>query len=316
MAEVNAHIAKSVHENSAYSVAVIIPFRDAWKMTQNCIESLLKQNLSHLRLTVCLIDNGSQTQRTQKGLAELSANWDLMSNVPSSAPPSLHVLRDDRPFNFSELNNRAVDFLTHPEKGLKTDFLLFLNNDTLWEEPDALERLVFFAALSPRMGAVGCTLLYPDSSVQHLFLAPGVKLAGAHPCKGISFRKAQSWYVDPRPVSAVTGALLLVATEHFQNAKGFDSALATSCQDLDFCLKLQDMGLENWVLPDVFVRHFETSTRLKKNQATEITYVSTKWGSKLAMNSFFAREISRWSERPALSWGESAYPWSAVLELP
>lgn len=297
------------------SVAVIIPFRDAWEMTQNCIESLLKQNLESIQITICLIDNGSKQSETLSSLDKLRSNWQGRFSKESAPAPQLHILRDNRPFNFSELNNSAVEFLSDPVNGPAPEYLLFLNNDTLWEQPDSLEKLLFFAALSPRIGAVGCTLLYRNSNVQHFFLAPGVKLAGAHPGKGISLNTNHAWYADPRPVAAVTGALLLVSNSHFQNAKGFDSALATSCQDLDLCLKLQELGLENWVLPDVLVRHFETSTRLKKNQATEITYVSSKWGARLAMNRFYSRELTRWSERPALTWGESAYPWSAVLEL-
>jgi GT2 family glycosyltransferase len=296
-------------------VAVIIPFRDAWKMTLNCIESLLKQNLDYLELTVCLVDNGSQNKDTLKGLQSLEESWHSTAKQSGELKPVLQVIRDNRPFNFSELNNAAVECLCSPSQSSIPEFLLFLNNDTLWEDPQALEKLVHFAKLSPRIGAVGCTLLYRNSKVQHLFLAPGVKLAGAHPCKGISLNISHSWYADPRPVAAITGALLLVATRHFQAAKGFDSALATSCQDLDLCLKLQELGLENWVLPYVSARHFETSTRLKRNQSREITYVSSKWVSKLAMNAYFSREISRWSERPALSWGESAYPWSAVLKI-
>ena len=300
-------------QGQVISLAVIIPFRDSWKMTRECVESLLMQRLEHIHLTVCLVDNGSQKEETQRGIDSLNSSW-YQKNAINSAPRStLHILRDNRPFNFSELNNSAVEFLSKPENGAVPEYLLFLNNDTLFEAPDSLERLLFFASISPRMGAVGCTLLYRNSNVQHLFLSPGVKLAGAHPSKGIGLNRKHVWYADPRPVPAVTGALLVVSTKHFSAAKGFDSVLATSCQDLDLCLKLQELGLENWVLPDVFVSHFETSTRLKKNQATEITYVSSKWGARLAMNCFYSRELTRWSERPALSWGESAYPWSVVL---
>jgi len=297
------------------SLAVIIPFRDSWKMTRDCLESLLKQNLEHIALTICLVDNGSQKEETQLGIDSLKADWDYKFPHNSAQPPTLRILRDNRPFNFSELNNAAVEFLTQPENGSAPEYLLFLNNDTLFEDPDSLERLLFFSSLSPRMGAVGCTLLYRNSNVQHLFLAPGVKLAGAHPAKGIGLNANHAWYADPHPVPAITGALLLLSTKHFTAAKGFDTTLATSCQDLDLCLKLQNFGLENWVLPNVFVKHFETSTRLKQNQATEITYVCSKWGARLAMNAYYSRELTRWSERPALSWGESAYPWSAVLEL-
>lgn len=314
MNRVEEHRQQKKSVGQVISLAVIIPFRDSWKMTRECIESLLKQKLEHIALSICLLDNGSQREETKQGIEKLKAEWHEKIPRRNATPPTLHVLRDNRPFNFSELNNSAVEFLTQAENGSAPEYLLFLNNDTLFETSDSLERLLFFSCLFPKMGAVGCTLLYGTSKVQHLFLAPGVKLAGAHPAKGISLNPKHAWYSDPRPVPAITGALLLVSTEHFKAVRGFDSALATSCQDLDLCIKLQELGLENWVLPNVYVKHFETSTRLKRNQATEIAYVASKWGSRLAMNRYYSVELTRWSERPALSWGESAYPWSAVLE--
>lgn len=316
MKAVDDHRAAQKNSNTKISVAVIIPFRDAWNMTQNCIDSLLSQNLAHIELSLCLVDNGSVEEKTKLGLELLKSRFQTTTQPDfTDSQPRIHILREDRPFNFSELNNAAVEFLSGPQNITAPQYLLFLNNDTLWESPDSLERLLFFATSSSRIGAVGCTLLYRNSSVQHLFLAPGVKLAGAHPAKGSAVKPTHAWYADPRPVPAVTGALFLLATKHFKAAKGFDTALATSCQDLDLCLKLQNLGLENWVLPNVFVKHFETSTRLKRNQAREITYVSSKWGARLAMNKFYSPALTRWSERPALSWGESAYPWSAVLEI-
>ncbi|MEB3330784.1 MAG: glycosyltransferase, partial [Candidatus Sericytochromatia bacterium] len=297
------------------NLAVIIPFRDSWKMTRECVESILTQKLHHIQLSICLVNNNSQRPETQNGIEALTKEWQQFFPKNLTEPPTLHVLIDNRMFNFSELNNAAVQFLTKDENRLNPEYLLFLNNDTLFKSPDSLERLLFFASFSPLIGAVGCTLLYRNSNVQHLFLAPGVKLAGAHPCKGIRLNPKHSWYSDPRPVPAVTGALLLLATKHFKSAKGFDTALATSCQDLDLCLKLQELGLENWVLPNVFVRHFETSTRLKKNQAEEITYVTSKWGARIAMNRYYCHALSRWSERPVLSWGEGSYPWSSILDL-
>jgi len=313
MARVEEFCRSKKSKEPTIELAVIIPFRDSWEMTRDCVDSLLRQNREAIHLTLCLVDNGSQMQETQRGIDALRCIWEKNTNALEAQGSTLHILTDNRPFNFSELNNCAVEYLTRLNKNAEHEYLLFLNNDTLFEAPDSLERLLFFATLSPRIGAVGCTLLYRNSTVQHLFLAPGVKLAGAHPGKGIGMCSQNAWYADPRSVPAITGALLLVATKHFQKVNGFDTDLATSCQDLDFCLKLQERGLENWVLPNVFVRHFETSTRLKKNQATEITYVSSKWGSRLAMNQYYSHELTRWSERPALRWKEKEYPWSVLI---
>ena len=312
---VTQRAAELVREKEKMQVAVIIPFRDAWAMTQKCIESLFAQNREHLNLTLCLVDNNSREQATADGLSDFIEKWTSNSANSHKEIPKVHLIKDTRPFNFSQLNNSAAHFLSHSSDGPRPDFLLFLNNDTLWQDSNSLEKLVFFAASSDKIGAVGCTLIYENSKVQHLFLAPGVKLAGAHPCKGIPLKFENLWYTQPRPVPAVTGALLLISADHFERVQGFDEALATSCQDLDLCLKVQSLGCVNWVLPRVCVKHFETRTRLKRNQGEEIQYISMKWGIKLSMNPYLAHEISRWSERPAYSWKESVYPWQMVLNL-
>lgn len=314
MPAVKANMRERKHSGERIRLAIIIPFRDAWKMTKTCIDGILEQNLESIELTICLINNASSQNETIKGIEEMKAALQMAGLPQSRSSVVLHILNDNSAFNFSELNNNAVAFLNSLAPDLRPEYLLFLNNDTLFEAADALERLLFFTTLSSNIGAVSCTLLYGDSSVQHLFLAPGVKLAGAHPAKGIKVNLSHAWYAEPRPVAAVTGALLLISTRNFLSAKGFDNKLAMSCQDLDLCLKLQELSLTNWVVPNIFVKHFETKTRLKRNQPSEIAYLAGKWGSQLAMNKFYSTKLTRWSERPALSWWETSYPWSVILK--
>lgn len=278
---------------------VVIPFRDNWPLTHACLDALSAQRFDSQQLHILLVDNGSREESTLAGVQ----HWLARSRFQTSC------IRDDRPFNFSALNNQALPIA----KTLGVESLLFLNNDVVLEQPDSLLRLLAFAENTPQQGALGSTLVYPNRRVQHLFLAPGIKICGAHPGQGFKLDLSQAWYAAPRCVPAVTGALLWVRTEAFAAVGGFEEELATSAQDLDLCLKLQRHGLTNWVLPEVIAVHHENATRSRALNRREIEWMYAKWGNFLVQNPFCSEKLSRWSQSPALSLGEGPYPWRLAL---
>jgi GT2 family glycosyltransferase len=311
------------------SAVVVIPFRDKWFLTKACLESLeLQEAFRHLaavgKIRVMLVDNGSQEEATRLGLESYGAR----------AP--FQILRVDEPFNFSRLNNLAlkvacevgtdvgteVESPTAPTSSagkvasFAPEVVLFLNNDVAFKEHDALGKLLAAPSSAPSVGAVGCTLLYENGRVQHLFLAPGVKIVGAHPLRGQPWAPMVAWRERPWPVAAVTGAALAVRVRDFLAVGGFDEALATAYQDLDLCLKLQKRGLVNWALGDVVLTHFETATRKASHQTHEVALMYSRWGRFLVENPYYAKEFSRWSESPAYARGEGPYPWREYLLLP
>ena len=117
-------------------------------------------------------------------------------------------------------------------------------------------------------------------------------------------------------MAAVTGAALLVRADLFAQVGGFDEALATAYQDLDLCLKLQKSGLANWALGNVALVHHETATRKASHKASEVAFMYERWGAFLEENPFYSSRFSRWSESPAFTLGEGAYPWRKYLLLP
>ncbi len=285
-------------------ILIVIPFRDRSDLTGKCIDSLLLQNIQGLKIRIALIDNGSSEQNTQLWLASLEKKF-------ASTLFEYKIARSDVPFNFSYLNNLGVNL----NADWNPDFLYFLNNDVELLDSKSLQTLVHFAEDNPEAGAIGCTLLYQNRSIQHLFLAPGVKLAGAHLMRGQAFNPAHAWYQAPRPVAAVTGASLLVRTLDFLSVQKFDENLATSCQDLDLCLKLQKLGKTNWTLSSVTMIHYENATRTKAICIPEYLYLYQKWGNFLTRNPYFSSKISRWSEKPTLAFGEGDYPWRKMLKI-
>ena len=62
-------------------------------------------------------------------------------------------------------------------------------------------------------------------------------------------------------VSAVTGACLLVKKSLFDRVGGLSKEFAVSLNDVDFCLKLREIGLLNVFTPFAELYHFESISR-------------------------------------------------------
>ncbi len=268
----------------AERVLVVIPFRDKWEMTKTCLDGFLRQDLQGLPVLVALVDNGSVEEQTKEGLSSVSDQLKEL-NI------EVKHLRYDTPFNFSYLNNQAVKDCSN----FKHSIVALLNNDIEFIDNGSFLKLVNACRL-PRAGAVSCTLLYPNGIIQHLFVFLGSKIVGSHPYKGNRPDLLSRWYQHPRAVGAVTGAVMFIRSEVFHRAGGFDESLPTSYQDVDLCLKLQKMGLVNWVIPSVMLIHHETQTRPRAPSWAEAQYVEKKWGAFLLKNPFVSPHWSRKSE--------------------
>ncbi|RYZ91146.1 MAG: glycosyltransferase [Proteobacteria bacterium] len=265
-------------------VLIVIPFRDKWSMTELCFSGLLKQGKDQLELLVALVDNGSTEKETREGIERAISRG-------KEAGIKVRHLRYEVPFNFSFLNNQAV----RDCEDFNADIVGLINNDIEFLDTDSLQQLVR-GSLLPQAGAVGCTLLYPEGKVQHLFVFVGSKIVGSHPYKGFEPDLNAKWYEHPRAVGAVTGAVMFIQRERFESVGGFDELLPTSYQDVDLCLKFQKKQWINWVLPKVILIHHETQTRSLEPSWNEAQLVEKKWGEFLLRNPFVSLAWSRKSE--------------------
>jgi GT2 family glycosyltransferase len=278
---------------------IVIPFRDRWAMTERCLASVLAQRFS-FPLRVILADNKSVESATSSGVQSFLAQH----------PNIFQLITLNYEFNFSRINNDAV--ASAGEFG--ATHILFLNNDVILVDEYSLEQLVAMHRALPRVGALGCTLLYEDRTIQHLFVAPGVKLVAAHPLKRLVWDKKWEWFAKPRPVAAVTGALMLVSAKDFDGVSRFDVDLAHASQDVDLCLKFQKSGLINWTAAPLTALHLEGASRGHGHHSEEAALMYQRWGSELTDNSFYSGRLSRWSESPLLRPAiEPAYPWRLLL---
>lgn len=207
------------------------------------------------------------------------ATREVLAGLPLR--PGWRVRVDDRPFNWSALNNAAAGACATP-------WLLFLNDDVALPDPQSLRRMSRYLALDPAIGAVGARLCYPDAAgggIQH----DGVVTDPGWVAANVGDSGTDRGIAMPRNVSAVTGACLLTPRAAFERCGGFDERLAVSFNDVDYCLALRRNGYRIVQASDTVGEHDESRTRgpiddeAKRQQLNdEAALMRAKWGDFLA----------------------------------
>lgn len=224
-------------------VSVIIPTRDALALTRRCIGSL-RELTRYGNYEILLVDNQSRDAEAME--------W-MRAQASSGA---VRLLAYDRPFNYSAINNMAVQ-AAHGE------LVCLLNNDTEIVDAGWLDEMVS-QALQPRVDVVGAKLLYPDGMVQH-----GGDLVGV----GGVANHAHAWIGKDDPgyceraiatqeYSAVTAACLLTWRRRYLDLGGLDERnFPVSFNDVDYCLRVRAAGGHVVWTPHAVLVHHESATR-------------------------------------------------------
>jgi GT2 family glycosyltransferase len=182
------------------------------------------------------------------GLRDAAAQLFPLYRVP------FNVLTLRRNAGFSAVNNVGASLA-------RGRLLLLLNSDVLPEKPGWLGRMIEFYDSTPGIGALGPKLLFEDDSLQHAGvyfspLADSSLWENRHYFKG--FHRNLPVANVPRPVPAVTGACLMIASDLYKRFGGLRSIYVQGdYEDSDLCLRLIEAGYENWYLPDVELYHLE-----------------------------------------------------------
>lgn len=225
-------------------VSLIVPTRDQYKLLFTCIEGLLKDT-DYPNLEIIVVDNQSTDPQTLDYLTSLSER-------------GVTVLRHPYPFNYSTINNRAVELATGELIGL-------VNNDIEVIESGWLKEMVS-QILRQGVGAVGAKLLWPNRMVQHGGVVIGINSLAAH--SGNNSEENDAGYLGRNQISsrqsAVTAACVLIHSKIFKGIKGLDeNAFPVAFNDVDLCLKLISTG--HHIIWTAFAKlvHAESASRGK-----------------------------------------------------
>lgn len=250
-------------------ISLIIPTRNGLALLKQCIESITKKTL-YKNYEFIVVDNGSDDP-------EILAYFKLLAKRNDC-----RVIRDERPFNYSQLNNLAA-------REAKGDVIGLINNDIEVISPEWLDEMVSHAMRS-NVGAVGAKLLFPNNSLQHGGVILGVGGVANH--AHLNFPAQHPGYFGRMKLiqqfSAVTAACLLVRREVYEKAGGLDeSNLAVAFNDVDFCIRVKDLGYKNVWTPYALLYHHESATRGKDiapekraRFVREVNYMMNTWNSK------------------------------------
>jgi GT2 family glycosyltransferase len=206
-----------------------------------------------------LVDNGTTDPETRTLVERLSADADV------------RVLRDDRPFNWAELNNAGAQVAAG-------EILLFLNNDVEARRPGWLAPLCA-QALRPDVAAVGARLLYPDGRLQHCGIVIGLSGAAGHPLVGLP-GEAPGYLgmaIARRECSAVTGACLATRRAVFDELGGFDESLGVDLNDVDYCLRAGTRGYRTLYEPRAELVHHESPSRGTAGGVGDVVRFVERW---------------------------------------
>jgi GT2 family glycosyltransferase len=263
-------------------VSLIIPTRDMLPVLQPCIRSILDKT-TYQNYEIIILDNESIEEETLAFFEEIQKE-----------DTRIKVLPYHYPFNYSAINNYAVEHV-------KGELIGLINNDIEVISPDWLTEMVSHA-LRPEIGCVGAKLYFDDDTIQHAGVIVGLGGVAGHSHKHF-YRDAPGYFYRLRIVqnlSAVTAACLIIRKSIFEQVGGLEEQnLAVAFNDVDFCLKVRTAGYRNLWTPYAELYHHESKSRGAEDTPEkiarfnkEIAFMKTKWGNTLQIDPYYNQNLT------------------------
>lgn len=236
------------------ALTIIIVNWNNKKILQDCLESIYDTQINY-SYEIVVVDNNSQD-----GSVELIKN-------------KFHeviLIENSKNYGFAKANNQVI-------KIAKTDHILLLNNDTIMTQKDCFGNMIRFMQENPRVGVLGCKLLYPDGTLQSL----GEKFLSAWEVfknqilffkTWKRFRKNEEKGNVFKRVDYVSGACLLTRREIFEKVGILKEDYFMYGEDAEFCYRVHKAGWEIGVLTNESIIHLHSKSTEKN--LTETLYYS------------------------------------------
>lgn len=270
-------------------ISLVIPTRNALQVTERAVTSILDKT-EYSNFEVIIVDNQSDDEEALEYFERVQKY------------PNVRVLKYDKPFNYSAINNFAVN-------NAEGEIIGLINNDVELITGSWLEQIVSLMQMDD-VGCVGAKLYYPNEKVQHAGVIVGIGGVAGH---GQKFSgKDDGGYFERlkliQNVSAVTGACLFVDKKIYNAVGGLDEELAVAFNDVDFCLKVSKLGFENIWTPFVELYHYESYSRgqdisksKQKRFQSEVEFMKAKWKKNLLTDQYYNPNLSHVLEDFSLS---------------
>lgn len=281
-------------------VSVIIPTRNGKGLLEKSIEAV--ETAGYKSIELVIVDNQSDDGETLEYLNALEG-------------AGHKVLRYAKPFNYSAINNFAVERASG-------EVLVFLNNDI-----EAMDRMwlgeLVGHVVRPEVGAVGAALYYSDDTLQHGGVLLGLGGIAGHLHLRLA-RNSPGYFGRAalvQDLSAVTGACLATRRDVFEQVGGFDEDhLAVAMNDIDWCLRVRAAGYLIVWTPYARLYHHESVSRGYDSTPEkaarfqrECAYMRERWGDSLDRDPYYNPNLSLEHGDFRLAWPpRTERPWHAV----
>lgn len=254
--KLNWHWEKGLSQNSVRAIPtlqdiptihVVILYKNQHNLTISSVKHIKQQVGVQIHITA--IDNNSSDQSIAKKLEELG----------------VEVIRVEEPFNYSRLNNIAVN---NSEIGKRCENILFLNNDVDLDKSALLEMCKWIN--QPGIGLVGCRLNYPNGTLQHggviIESSRAAFIKSWHHIERTEKFKRLEKTNFLRVTAAVTAACCLIKRSTFMEVGGFDEKwFPIAFSDTALAVKVRAKGLHCFYTPFAVGVHHESISRKKIN---------------------------------------------------
>jgi len=225
-------------------VGIIIPVRDNWSYTRQCIRSIV-MNTEHRNYEIIVIDNNSVDDTKDELHGYLKGFIDL------KALRGAKIVSNSDNKNFSISNNEG-------RANTDADFLVLLNNDTIVTKGWLTAMLNVFGE-EKNVGIVGARLLFPGTElIQHagVVFMPDGSTDHAH----YKLYREDPLVTTRKEYPAVTGACLMIPTEIYDLVGGLDERYFWGWEDIDLANRVRREGYRVIYEPAAIVYHYCSQT--------------------------------------------------------
>ena len=228
-----------------------------------CLESIYKQT-HETALEIIVVDNASP---------------DGDVGMVKERYPGVVLIESPANLGFAGANNLGF-------RASRGAYVVFLNPDTVLINP-AFDLMLQQAGSLPSTGAVGCTLLNEDHSVQTSAIQtfPTIlnQLLDVDALRN-RFPACPLWNIaplfaggtQPSRVEVISGACVMFRREVFAQVGQFSEDYFMYAEDLDLCYKAAQAGFANYYVPQGQIIHYGGKSSTVKRRAVQM-----KWRSIL-----------------------------------
>jgi len=216
-------------------VSIIIVHFDNPALLIECLESC--NDIGYPNYEIVIVTNGPKSQLTLSTLQPIA----------TSVSP---IVNSNENIGYSRANNLGI------REALKHDatYILLLNDDTI-VSPDFLRLLVTEGEQTPHAGILGPKIYYASEPKKIWF-------AGAEfDSQNCTVSTAEFDQVDQRQDSSplesdyISGCTLLIKREAIERIGLLDERFFLYWEDVDWCLRAQEAGFKNIVVPSAKIWH-------------------------------------------------------------